>query len=166
MIVVKGWVLVAHPLFIDQLNTLAGAVERERARKPETYRHGANAKLLAALVKLVVEVIPTNPSAPAFRQGDTLGASRKHWFRAKFGAGRFRLFFRFSSRSQTIIYAWVNDERTLRAYGSRTDAYRVFGKMLDSGNPPDAWGDLLKGAEDPATARRLAGVIERAKSLA
>ena len=53
-----------------------------------------------------------------------------------------------------------------RMYGARTDAYRVFARMLDSGNPPDAWGDLVKAAEDPATARRLAGVIERAGSLA
>jgi toxin YhaV len=165
MIVVKDWVLVAHPLFIDQLNALADAIERDRAKKPSTYRQSANAKLLAALFKLVVDVIPANPNEPAFRQGDTLGSGRKHWFRAKFGAGRFRLFFRFSSSSHTIIYAWVNDQHTLRTYGSKTDAYRVFSKMLDSGNPPDGWGELSKAAADPETARRLAGVIERAKSL-
>ena len=166
MIVVKDWILLAHPLFIDQVNALAGAVERERARKPDAYRQGANAKLLAALLKLALDVVPANPNAPAFRQGDTLGGGRKHWFRARFGGGRFRLFFRFSSAARTIVYAWVNDERSLRAYGARTDAYRVFARMLDSGNPPDAWGDLVKAAEDPATARRLAGVIERAGSLA
>ncbi len=36
-------------------------------------------------------------------------------------------------------------ETSLRAYGSRQDAYRVFGDRLDSGDPPDDWDDLLKG---------------------
>ena len=31
--------------------------------------------------------------------------------------GRFRLFFRFDSASKVIIYAWVNDENTLRKVG-------------------------------------------------
>nr|WP_232465207.1 type II toxin-antitoxin system YhaV family toxin [Oleiphilus messinensis] len=31
----------------------------------------------------------------------------------------------------------MNDEKTKRAYDSKTDAYRVFEKMLSSGRPPD-----------------------------
>ena len=72
---------------------------------------------------------------------------RKHWFRAKFGAGRFRLFFRYSTRAKIIVFAWVNDEATLRTYGARSDAYAVFRKMLDKGDPPDAPG-LSEGAID------------------
>jgi len=107
-----------HPLFVDQLAKLIEAVEREKATNPDAYRNGANAKLLAAILKLILDVIPNDPSAPDFRQGDTLGANRKHWFRAKFGAGRFRLFFRFSSSAKTIVFGWVNDGTTLRTYGS------------------------------------------------
>ena len=44
---------------------------------------------------------------------------------------------------------------TLRAYQSKTDAYRVFRKMLDSGNPPDDWASLL------AEARRATGALRR-----
>jgi len=33
----------------------------------------------------------------------------------------------------------VNDEKNKRAYGSKTNAYRVFEKMLNSGHPPDDW---------------------------
>ena len=33
---------------------------------------------------------------------------RRHWLRAKFGGGRFRLFFGYSSSAKIIIYAWVN----------------------------------------------------------
>lgn len=165
MIAAKGWVLIAHPLFVDQVNALADAIERERAAKPAAWRHDANFKLLAAILKLILDVIPENPAAPAFRQGDTLGGGRKHWFRAKFGAGRFRLFFRFNSDARTIVYAWVNDAETLRAYGSRTDAYRVFARMLDAGNPPDDWDGLLKAARTPQAAKRFAEVVERVKPL-
>ena len=42
-----------------------------------------------------------------------LGPGNRHWFRAKFH-GRYRLFFRFSAGQKIIIYAWVNDEQSLR----------------------------------------------------
>jgi len=58
-------------------------------------------------------VIPADPGAPAFRQGDTLGEARKHWFRAKCFQ-QYRLFYRFSSEAGIIVLAWVNDETTLR----------------------------------------------------
>ena len=34
-----------------------------------------------------------------------------------------------------------------RAYESKTDAYKVFTRMLKSGNPPDNWEDLLKAVK-------------------
>lgn len=155
MIVVHGWTLLAHPVFLAQLEKLAGAAERERAKSPDSYRKGANAKLLVALNQLVFETIPSDPTRPAYRQGGTLGNERKHWFRAKFGGGRFRLFFRFSSQAKIIIFAWVNDETSLRTYGSKTDAYAVFKGMLEAGSPPDDWADLLKAASAEGTQERL-----------
>ena len=144
MITVNGWTLYAHPLFLEQLEALTAAVERARDKDPKGYASTANAKLLAAMRKLMFEVIPVDPTRPEFRQGGTLGTSRKHWFRAKFGGGRFRLFFRYSSSAKIIIFAWVNDRDTLRTYGSKTDAYAVFKAMLDKGNPPDDWEALVK----------------------
>lgn len=47
-----------------------------------------------------------------------------------------------------IIYAWVNDENTKRAYERGDDAYRVFRRMLERGNPPDDWAVLLREARD------------------
>jgi len=35
----------------------------------------------------------------------------------------------------------------LRAYESKSDAYRVFRRMLDGGNPPDDWESLLAEAK-------------------
>jgi toxin YhaV len=44
------------------------------------------------------------------------------------------------------VLAWVNDEDTKRAYESSDDAYRVFRKMLEGGNPPDDCDALLRQA--------------------
>ena len=113
MIVADGWQLFAHPLFLDQVERLAAAVERTRKKDPDGYRGTANAKLLAAMRELMFTTIPQDPTRPEYRQGGTLGAGRRHWFRAKFGGQRFRLFFRYSREARIIIYAWVNDRETL-----------------------------------------------------
>ena len=155
MLTIGGWLICAHPLFLDQMERLTTAVEREEARGADRSSPSANAKVLAAIHKLVFETIPADPTAPHFRQGGTLGPDRKHWFRAKFGSGRFRLFFRYSSSARIIIYAWVNDAQSLRAYGARTDACRVFAGMLDDGNPPDDWAMLIKTASDLRAVDRL-----------
>lgn len=154
---VNGWELFAHPLLLDQLEKLLAAVEKARAKQPRTYQSSANFKVLAAVRQLMFETIPADPTRPEFRQGGTLGEHRKHWFRAKFGGQRFRLFFRWDSTARVIIYAWVNDNDTLRTYGSKSDAYAVFRKMLDKGNPPDGWAALLKSAQDPSASARLEG---------
>jgi toxin YhaV len=152
MSITNGWHLFAHPLFLAQLEKLTVAVEKLQQSDPVGYQKTANAKLLAALRQLVFETIPSDPTRADYRQGGTLGSDRKHWFRAKFGNGRFRLFFRFDSKAKIIIFAWVNDETTLRTYGSKTDAYAVFRKMLDEGHPPDSWPALLDASKgDPAT---------------
>jgi len=82
------------------------------------------------------------PGRDEFRQGNTLGTAYRHWRRAKIGR-RFRLLFRYDSRSKVIVYAWVNDENTLRSAGSKSDLYAVFEKMLGRGNPPDDWDVLI-----------------------
>lgn len=155
MLAVNEWQLFAHPLFLDQLDKLASAVERAQTKDPRGWRKSANAKLLAALRQLVFETIPQDPTRAEYRQGGTLGDARKHWFRAKFGNGRFRLFFRYSTSAKIIIFAWVNDETTLRTYGAKSDAYAIFRKMLDKGNPPDSWEALLEAASDATPRERL-----------
>lgn len=155
MLAINGWTILAHPLFLDQLEKLTGAVEALKAKKPDQYQKNPNTKLLAALNKLVFQTIPADPTAPAYRQGATLGDRHKHWFRAKFGSGRFGLSFRYDTSSKIIIFAWVNDDTTLRTYGAKTDAYDVFKGMLDDGNPPDDWASLHKAASERAAVERL-----------
>jgi len=142
---VNGWTLLFHGMAGRQLASLADAVRRARQSDPAGWRGNANAKVLASLAKLMLETIPADPGAAAFRQGNTLGEEHRNWFRAKFNQ-RFRLFFRYDSRSRIIVYAWVNDENTLRARGSRNDPYAVFRGMLEAGDPPDRWDALLASA--------------------
>jgi toxin YhaV len=75
--------------------------------------------------------------------------------RAKFGNGRFRLYFRYDTGARIIIFAWVNDETTLRTYGVKTDAYKVFKGMLNGGNPPDDRASLDKTASESIAVERL-----------
>jgi toxin YhaV len=146
-LVINGWNIFVHPLFLQQVEELTTQVEQLRQKYPKDYQKKNAAKRLAAIGKLAFEVIPEDPSRSEYRQGNTLGASYKHWFRAKFFQ-QYRLFFRYHLESKIIIFAWVNDERSKRAYESNTDAYRVFRKMLEGGYPPDDWDALLKDAMD------------------
>ena len=144
-LVINGWTIFAHPLFLDQVEELTKQVEKLKSKDSIGYTKKNAAKRLSAIHKLALDKIPQDPSLPEYRQGDTLGGNRKHWFRAKFFQ-QYRLFFRYHSESKIIIYAWVNDSATKRACGKKSDAYSVFERMLDNGNPPDSQEQLLKQA--------------------
>lgn len=146
--------LFAHPLFLDQVETLVARVEAARVRDPEGYRNRNDSKRLAAIARLAFDVIPQDPERPEYRLGQTLGENRRHWFRAKFFQ-QYRLFFRFHKGSRILVLAWVNDEQSKRAYESANDAYRVCRKMLQQGHSPDDWEALLAAAKS-ATARTRA----------
>ncbi len=146
---IHGWRIYAHPLFLDQLNALINEVETLRRKDPQGYRSKNSSKRLAAITRLMLHDIPQDPSRREYQQGSTLGAAHRHWRRAKFFQ-QFRLFFRFHTGSRLIVLGWVNDTNTKRAYGSKTDAYRVFQSMLASGQPPDNWEELLQDATQAA----------------
>lgn len=141
-----GWTLLFHQGVVAQLDKLQAAAARAEQNDSQGYESNANVKLLRALSQLILEVIPTDPARDEYRQGNTLGTAYRHWRRAKIGR-RFRLFFRYDSRSRVIVFAWVNDEQTLRSAGSRSDPYAVFEKMLGQGNPPDDWNALIATAQ-------------------
>ena len=140
-----GWVLLFHGCVIEQLQKLHAATRRAQENAPEGFGSNANVKLFRALSQLMLDVVPSDPARDEYRQGNTLGPAHRHWRRAKIGR-RFRLFFRYDSKARVIVYAWVNDEQTLRSSGSKSDPYAVFEKMLERGNPPDEWSALVKGS--------------------
>jgi len=143
---IHGWTVFAHPLFMAQVEALAREVEALKQEDSARYVKKNATKRLAAIVKLAFDVIQQDPARAEYRQGATLGADRKHWFRAKFFQ-QYRLFFRYHVGAKVIVYAWVNDDDTKRAYEGSDDAYRVFRRMLESGHPPDDWDQLLSQAE-------------------
>jgi toxin YhaV len=145
-LVINGWDVFAHSLFLNQFEELLRQVEHLRQKYPQDYNKKNATKRLAAIAKLAFDVIPQDPTLSNYRQGSTLGDDYKHWFRAKFFQ-QYRLFFRYHQESKIIVFAWVNDENSKRSYDSNTDAYRVFKKMLETGHPPDNWNDLLKDAK-------------------
>ncbi|MBD2776188.1 type II toxin-antitoxin system YhaV family toxin [Iningainema tapete] len=136
-LVIHGWNIFAHSLGLNQFEELRTQVEHLRQKYPQDYKKKNATKRLAAIAKLAFDVIPQDPTRSDYRQGTTLGDEYKHWFRAKFFQ-QYRLFFRYHQESKIIVFAWVNDENSKRAY---------FKKMLESGNPPDNWNDLLKDAQ-------------------
>lgn len=143
--IANGWNLLFHQCLLDQLEHLKQASDRALKADPRGAPANANVKLYAALAQLMLRTVPDDPSRDEFRQGLTLGPAYRHWRRAKIGR-RFRLFFRYDSVSRVIVYAWVNDESSLRSAGGKNDPYAVFQKMLAKGTPPDSFGALVKSA--------------------
>ncbi len=156
-LVAGGWTIFAHPLFLDQLSALDDEVKRLKDKDPKGYKRKKATKRLYAIRKIINQTIPAEPGADVHRQGGTLGDSNQHWFRVKFFQ-QYRLFYRFNSKAKVIVLGWVNDEGTKRAYDSKTDAYRVFARMLESGHPPGNWDELL--AEAKASETGLGDMIE------
>ncbi len=141
-LVIHGWTIFAHPLFLAQIEALAQQVEVLKQKDPVGYVKKNASKRLTAITRLAFDIIPQAPARPEYRQGGTLGDDHKHWFRAKFFQ-QYRLFFRYHAPSRVIVFAWGNDKDIKRAYESSDDAYRVFRRMLESGHPPDDWSQLL-----------------------
>jgi toxin YhaV len=128
-LIINGWQIFAHPLFLQQFEDLLEQVENIRKKNPENYKKKNATKRLAAIAKLAFDVIPQDPTRSDYRQGSTLGDEYKHWFRAKFFQ-QYRLFFRYHQENKIIVLVWVNDESSKRAYGSKTDAYLIFKRCL------------------------------------
>ena len=140
-----GWTLLFHHQLIAQMMKLRAAVLHAQENDPEGFDSNANVKFFRALVQLIQDVVPNDPSRDEYRQGNTMGPAYRHWRRAKLGR-RYRLFFRYDSKAKVIVYAWINDEQSLRSSGSKSDPYAVFEKMLGRGNPPDDWNALVKAS--------------------
>jgi len=142
-VISHGWTICFHPLFRAQLAKLRSEVESIKLKTPAKHASHSKTKRLAAIERLVFEMIPQDPTRPEYRQGAMLGKEYRHWFRAKFFQ-QYRLFFRYHAGERVIVFAWINDEQSKRAYESDDDAYLVFRKMLLKGNPADDWDSLVR----------------------
>lgn len=107
-LIINGWIILIHPIFRDQINSLTQEVEELKKKAPLNFHSKNSSKKLAAIHQLIFKKIPNDPALPEYRQGLTLGNNNTHWFRAKFFQ-QYRLFFRFHLEKKIIIYAWVYD---------------------------------------------------------
>ncbi|MFM8927689.1 MAG: type II toxin-antitoxin system YhaV family toxin [Rhodoluna sp.] len=140
------WLRLAHPAFLEAKKVYFGEYLAAIEKNGWDAEPNLAVKKFEYLVALKQIAIPRNPSSDSFRQGNSIEPRYHHWRRAKF-LQQYRLFFRYSSKVETIIYAWVNDNQTLRSYGSKTDAYLVFRKMLEEGRVPNDWDELIAESE-------------------
>ncbi len=138
----NGWWLLSWREFQRQVTLLVEQAEQLAKKDPAGYRSHPVVKMLGAIVRLTTREIPREPGHNEFRQGGTLGAAYTSWRRAKFYQ-RFRLFFRYDSSMQVIVYAWVNSEGGLWKSGDRNDPYAVFRRMLTRGSPPTVIEELI-----------------------
>lgn len=145
--VVNGWRLFYFKLFAEILTSLENEVRAIAEKNPEDFEHHPKTKLLADVFKSITEDVPANPMDRKFMLGKTLGKQYADWRRVKRGLpNRYRLFFRFTSTQKSVIYAWLNDENTLRKEGSKNDVYTVFARMLANGSMPNSIDELLKAS--------------------
>lgn len=136
---INNFTVFMHELLVAEIDRLKASVE---SLPPEKRPDSESFKLLNRLWD-EIEKISQNPSHKRYRLGNALGENYTDWQRAKFN-GQYRLFFRFSLEKKIIVLVWLNDKETKRAYGKKTDAYQVFKKMLDNGNPPAGLKELLE----------------------
>lgn len=147
----NGWNLFQFRPFSQRLKALTQDVASLAQSDPDGYKQHPKTKLLASVYRSISQTVPANPADPVFRLGHTLGRQNSNWRRVKKGLPqRYRLFFMFASTPlQVIIYAWLNDDDTLRKEGSRTDVYEVFKRMLERGEVPSTIDELIQGSTKP-----------------
>ncbi len=122
-----GYDLYFWTAFLDQcreLRTLKNTKEaavRAGTMSQEDFDQDPDVKLFAALVEIVQEKVTQDPEHKDFRLGKTLGDEFTSWRRVKKHGlpDRYRLFFRFATVPKKVfVFAWLNDEDTLRKAGS------------------------------------------------
>ena len=74
-----------------------------------------------------------DPGLDEYRQGNTMGRDYRHWRRAKIWR-RFRLFFRYDSRTRVIVYAWSMMNRACAPPAASPIPTLYFGKCWNEGS--------------------------------
>lgn len=143
-----GWNLLFHDGLIEQLQKLQTAAQKAKAQDPQGFESNANLKLFNALAQLMLETVPSDPSRDEYRQGNTMGPAFRHWRRAKLGR-RFRLFFRFDSKTRIIIFMATMEAQTyLAKRQARADLNAFDAVMARTGGEPPREGDRILPAQN------------------
>lgn len=138
------WEVHYGHLFLASFRALRCELEILKQKNPDKLMGHPKVKLYRCLVKVLQE-IKNDPKQPQYHLGNTLGVEHRDWKRAKNGLpSRYRLFFKyFSSPEYDIFIAWLNDEKTLRKEGAKSDCYKVFQQLLEGQKIPSNQDDLI-----------------------
>lgn len=127
----RTWKRLYYILFYKRLKELYAYTLKLKEQDPENYHYHDFAKLFSRVI-VAIENIAKDPTDSRYTLGKSLGAKHKDWRCDKHDVPpRYRLFFKFFSSEKEIIFAWLNDAKTLRKEGSKSDPYILFKKMLN-----------------------------------
>ena len=143
-----SWNLLFHEGLIEQLQKLQTAAQKAQTQDTQGFESNANVKLFNALAQLMLETVPSDPNRDEYRQGNTMGPAFRHWRRAKLGR-RFRLFFRFDSKTRIIIFMAMMEAQTyLAKRQARADLNAFDAVMARTGGEPPREGDRILPAQN------------------
>lgn len=128
----NGWKLLYHPVFGDRYAQLRARARELKASPASEFATHPDVKLVAAIRRAVLGIIPEDPNRPDFWLSADLAA-----FRRVKGYGlpdRYRLYYVFSSAARTVIILYLNDSASLRKDAAKTDPYQVFARLVRSGS--------------------------------
>ena len=108
---VNGWELFAHASPPRPARQADGGGREGEDEEAEDLPEHRQLQAARGSPRADVRHHPRRPDPTRLPARSHAGRRHAHWFRAKFGAQRFRLFFRYDSKAKVILYAWVNDER-------------------------------------------------------
>ncbi|NDV25527.1 type II toxin-antitoxin system YhaV family toxin [Desulfovibrio sp. JC010] len=142
------WKIFLYHLFKLRYEYLFNEVKRLKAKDPDSYKEHKTTKMFASVVKCIA-LLKKDPTGDEYQMGVKVLSGFRYWRRVKRHLPqRHRLFFRFRSDQTSVVLAWLNDDKTLRKEGAKTDVYHVFFKMLESGKVPDRYEELLESSEE------------------
>lgn len=138
------WTAYRLPFFRARMEALEYEIKKIQATTPERLKGHPVVALYIAITDRMKEIC-ANPASDSYLLGNTLGKEHRDWRRAKEGLpDRYRLFFKFFSQNKEIYFAWINDEKSLRKQGAKTDCYAIFKRLLDKGQIPSDRNSLIK----------------------
>lgn len=145
--VINGWQLFGHPLFIERLDALVAEAEALAEVSPDDFhKHSLPNCMRRSRTQSCSVFLPTRAPQPTtwaillVKTSDIGNGSRAGFLIGIVSS------FNIAACPKSIIYAWLNDNLTLRKAGARTDVYRVFRAMLEGGRMPNSFQELMRAA--------------------
>ncbi len=127
-----GWTVLFTEPFLSAYGDLSARARRLKGElSEEEYAKHPDVKLFLTIRELTRELIPSDPQHADYRLHGDLSK-----FRRTKGRGlprRYRLFWVFSEQLKVIIFLYLNDSRSLRKEGDRSDPYLLFSGMVSRG---------------------------------